>query len=535
MSESPSLSLLPPLPPSSRASPQPPTPSRELDSVPTSPIGYPTRTVAIIKNHALEHRLEIEPRILEASFEIVKERQMEFDMETDPEALYELFGDDARSFAEGPVWVYVLERRRAVEVWKTLMGPADPAEARQTAPNSLRALYGLSSAQNAFMGSPDVETAEIQIASLFVSSPPFPLSDLPSDDLSPTSQHASGSIRSMSSSVLSALRKSASDTASPGKNGAFKARAVPSTVLVPSIQPRQSRAALLRAGVQVDKVQVGKRAPLTKEQLAKTFADVPGHKFRSGSITVASTAPPAIAPRMTRAASLRIGKGDAAALAAAISAQPMKTRSVSSDEMGKSARSNGTSNGSGSGEPKKDAFEGVPGHKRRESMPVSSTKAPTVAPRMNRSAQLRAMKDAAPPSSFNLRSSLDQRSPPSRTPSRQSLSGGRPPPSASITRSPSSSSAPRPSLSRTPSRDAAPRPSLSRTTSRDASASRPSLSRDNSEDTPAEEKPKPQPRPPVLAPRTNKSALLRAAKMAANSAPVKAVTGKTKSAKPVAA
>jgi hypothetical protein len=32
--------------------------------------------------------------------QIVKERQMEFDMETDPDALFELFGDDARSFAE---------------------------------------------------------------------------------------------------------------------------------------------------------------------------------------------------------------------------------------------------------------------------------------------------------------------------------------------------------------------------------------------------------------------------------------------------
>lgn len=30
----------------------------------------PTRTLAIIKNHALEHRLTIERRILEASFEV---------------------------------------------------------------------------------------------------------------------------------------------------------------------------------------------------------------------------------------------------------------------------------------------------------------------------------------------------------------------------------------------------------------------------------------------------------------------------------
>lgn len=32
--------------------------------------------------------------------QIVKERQMEFDTETDPETLYELFGEDADSLAE---------------------------------------------------------------------------------------------------------------------------------------------------------------------------------------------------------------------------------------------------------------------------------------------------------------------------------------------------------------------------------------------------------------------------------------------------
>ncbi|KAJ3482960.1 hypothetical protein NLJ89_g12105 [Agrocybe chaxingu] len=68
-----------------------------LSSTATTPI---TRTVAIIKTHALTHRFDIEKRIQEASFEIVKERQMEFDTETDPETLYELFGDDADSLAE---------------------------------------------------------------------------------------------------------------------------------------------------------------------------------------------------------------------------------------------------------------------------------------------------------------------------------------------------------------------------------------------------------------------------------------------------
>lgn len=32
--------------------------------------------------------------------QIVKERQMEFDTETDPDTLYELFGEDADNFVE---------------------------------------------------------------------------------------------------------------------------------------------------------------------------------------------------------------------------------------------------------------------------------------------------------------------------------------------------------------------------------------------------------------------------------------------------
>jgi hypothetical protein len=38
--------------------------------------------------------------MISSPVQILKERQMEFDMDTDPDALFELFGEDARSFAE---------------------------------------------------------------------------------------------------------------------------------------------------------------------------------------------------------------------------------------------------------------------------------------------------------------------------------------------------------------------------------------------------------------------------------------------------
>jgi len=52
--------------------------------------------------------------------------------------------------------VYVLERRRAVEVWNTLMGDRDPAVARKNTPNSLRALYAISRAERSH-GIPDIQ------------------------------------------------------------------------------------------------------------------------------------------------------------------------------------------------------------------------------------------------------------------------------------------------------------------------------------------------------------------------------------------
>ncbi|KAJ7780691.1 hypothetical protein DFH07DRAFT_793115 [Mycena maculata] len=479
------------------------------DSTPLSPNGYeqqevlqppvnpnaPTRTVAIIKNHALAHRFDIERRIQEASFEIVKERQMEFDVETDPETLYELFGDDAESLGEGPVWVYVLERRRAVEVWITLMGDRDPEVARQEAPNSLRALYGTVLDRNALMGSPDSQTAEIQIASLFASSPPFPSSELPDVE----GRYAS--MRSMSSSVLEALRQNTSDEgyapSNPSTTGrpslaangkpSFRARALPTTHTNPDIVPRTTRAAALRAGVVLEKGGPSvPRAPLTKDQLAKTFANVPGHK-RAESIAVASTAAPTIAPRMTRATALRLGLPPPA---------PVR-RTTGTD---------GTD---------KQTFDGVPGHKRRETISVASVQAPTVAPRLNKSAALRASKDQGPPSSFQFRPPTAPKLPglsrSNSTSSLQTKPPSRPASAASV--STPKRTAPRPSS--VDMRPPAPRapiiPAKPTLTNRNGSASSESPA-------PAAAAPvRPKPRPssvstPSIAPRTNRSAALRAAK-----------------------
>jgi len=311
------------------------------------------------------------------------------------------------------------------------MGDADPQVARHLSPNSLRALYGITRTQNAILGSPDVETAEIQIASLFVSSPPFPTSDLLPSDFSNADGRAAaalttGSLRSVSSSRRSSNahhhpfplststngRSPAGTTSSPATtttNGGtssrhtrstpFKAREIPASHVSPSIVPRTTRAADLRAGVTPPKIERahGPRTPPSKQALQKMFADVPGHK-RTESISVVSTLAPSIAPRMTRAASLRI---EGTPPPKPVRPKPIITIAQAKAKAAEEERAKAALK-----EAQAKTFDGVPGHKRRDSFSVSSTKAPTIAPRPNRSAQLRASKDAAaPPSSYQCTSS----------------------------------------------------------------------------------------------------------------------------------
>lgn len=258
------------------------------------------------------------------------------------------------------------------------MGDEDPGVARRDAPHSIRALYGKSRMQNGILGSPDRETAEVQIASLFSSSPPFPSSELPDDQF--------GTVTSASSSMLSALRRGDSEysATSPGGskvrlgiNKQFSARALPVTHLQPDIVPRMTKAAALRAGVAPPKFigsmghlpSAAARPSITKERHSQTFLNTPGHK-RAATITVASTAAPAIAPRTTKAAALRAG--------------------IKPEAVKRAPSATGTRSGS---------FQGVPGHKRAEIIPVASVAAPTIAPRMTKSASLR-QAPKAPPTSF---------------------------------------------------------------------------------------------------------------------------------------
>lgn len=419
--------------------------------------------------------------------------------------------------------MYVLERRRAVEVFKTLMGDEDPNAARHLNPNALRALYGTSIHDNALIGSPDNATAEHQISVLFASSPPYRATDLPD---SPSFVGNTASLRSITSSVLSALNRensvegflgstshssasghatSATGLSSKDKsaNSSFRARPVPATNAAPSIKPRLSHAAALRVGIVQPTVSIwheGPREAISKEQHERTFANVPGHK-RSESIAVASTAPPVVVPRMTRTASLRQGIKD-------VSSNKPRVRDPDAE---------------------KKTFEGVPGHRRRETLQVPSIQAPTVAPRINRSAALRADKDKPPPSSYMCaclysvfeRNLLTDTSPETvRTPSAPNTSSATSSHTvstttsrrASFSRSSSSLHMEPPSTSRRPSSASGTRPASTTLMFANSTIPPPTSPPRRSSSTVPTSAPV-STRKPAIEPRQNRSALLRAKKL----------------------
>lgn len=171
----------------------------------------------------------------------------------------------------------MLEKENAVLDLLALVGDQDPAVARENAPQSIRAIYGQSLVDNVIYAAPDAEIADIQISSIFISSPPFPPADL--DDASIFEQDVLADTGLHNRELSYDSVASDSRTQRGGENAQFRARPVPNTTAVPSIAPRMSRASALRAGlIDTKSGPVKPRGPLTKEEMARTFANVPGHK-----------------------------------------------------------------------------------------------------------------------------------------------------------------------------------------------------------------------------------------------------------------
>jgi len=74
------------------------------------------------------------------------------------------FDSLCRFMSEGPVIVLALEAEQAIQKWRELMGPTDPAKAPE---NTIRRLFGTSIERNAVHCSDGADTAAFELGYFF--------------------------------------------------------------------------------------------------------------------------------------------------------------------------------------------------------------------------------------------------------------------------------------------------------------------------------------------------------------------------------
>lgn len=129
------------------------------------------RTLAIIKPDAVRRNVvgEIISIITHAGFRIIGMKLVQM-TKAQAESFYDVhrgrpfFEELTRFMSSGPVVVMVLEKERAVEDFRALIGATDP---QQAAPGTIRHRFGTSVGENAIHGSDSPENAEREIAFFF--------------------------------------------------------------------------------------------------------------------------------------------------------------------------------------------------------------------------------------------------------------------------------------------------------------------------------------------------------------------------------
>ncbi|ORX99464.1 nucleoside diphosphate kinase, partial [Basidiobolus meristosporus CBS 931.73] len=132
------------------------------------------RTLALIKPDAYGagNKVAILEIIKNAGFAIVKEKEVSLTKEQAEEFYKEHAGksfyDNLVGFMSSqPIYAMVLEKDNAIKAWRELIGPTDSTKAKETCPQSIRALYGTDGSQNAVHGSDSVDSATREIKIVF--------------------------------------------------------------------------------------------------------------------------------------------------------------------------------------------------------------------------------------------------------------------------------------------------------------------------------------------------------------------------------
>ncbi len=132
------------------------------------------RTLVIVKPDAFKKGAtgKIIDRFLEEGFELKALKMFRF-TEDQAKGFYivhkerPFYGELVEFMTSGPVVAMVLEGENVIQRVREIIGPTDSEEARKTAPNSIRALFGTDKGQNAVHASDSEESANYEIPFIF--------------------------------------------------------------------------------------------------------------------------------------------------------------------------------------------------------------------------------------------------------------------------------------------------------------------------------------------------------------------------------
>ncbi|EST05049.2 hypothetical protein PSEUBRA_005857 [Kalmanozyma brasiliensis GHG001] len=404
-----------------------------------SPPAQQRLLVALLNRASTNYRLSILNQLVSdasSPFELTAERSLRISLPEDDGLLRSLLSNEIETHGEAETLVkWALKFTASTNFFCVLSLKSDSQEPpasnmcevflKDHAPK-LWESYG----QDEIYFSPDQATAEMQVQLLFPDGESYnaltPLStssDLPraASLFEAPLMTANASNSSQGESVFSQASASTAATsisphtrpqsraslvnptpkANPG-SGIFKARAIPSAVTSkPSIEPRLSKAAALRMGVQLPASQ---NSP-ARSRVASTSKDasnvgISGVTKRAAPPPVSLKAP-SIAPRLNKVALARQG-----GVASEPAPVPRRSASVASYAFPSTSKSASTDSTTAPVD-----FSTTPGHKRLSlttPRSIASIAPPAIAPRQNRASMSRlqtqqpaqSARSTAPPSSF---------------------------------------------------------------------------------------------------------------------------------------
>ncbi|XP_075065897.1 nucleoside diphosphate kinase homolog 5 [Mixophyes fleayi] len=149
---------------------------------------YVERTLALIKPDVPHKAEEIEDIIRRSGFFIIQKRKVHLSPEQCSDFYSEQYGKMffpslTAYMSSGPIIALELTRHNAIIAWRELMGPSNSLKAKETHPDSLRAIYGTDDLRNAVHGSYCFTSAEREIRFMFphVTIEPVPVGDTAKD------------------------------------------------------------------------------------------------------------------------------------------------------------------------------------------------------------------------------------------------------------------------------------------------------------------------------------------------------------------